>query len=200
MAKKTEIIYTNKYIDLSREELILGVSQMMTEERLEHVLRVEEKALELAEIYQGDSEKVSIAALLHDIAKDQVNEEMRDIIISENLNLDLLQYGSAIWHGPVGAILAKREFQLKDEDILESITYHTVGAREMSLTTKIIFVADYIEANRNFPLVEKARELAKKSLEETIIFKLKETIKYLIDLEEKVYPKTIESYNAWIDK
>lgn len=200
MTKKTEITYTNKYIDLSREELILGISQMMTKERLEHVLRVEEKALELAEVYHGNSEKVSIAALLHDLAKDQVDEEMRDIIISENLNLDLLQYGCEIWHGPVGAILAEREFQLTDADILESITYHTVGAREMSLTTRIIFVADYIEAGRNFPLVEKARELAKESLEETIIFKLKETIKYLIELEEKIYPKTIESYNAWIEK
>lgn len=200
MTKKTGINYTNKYLNLSREELILEISRMMTKKRLEHVLRVEQKALELAVIYQGDLEKVSIAALLHDLAKDQVAEEMRDIIISENLNLDLLQYGSEIWHGPVGAILAKREFQLTDEDILESIRNHTVGAREMSLTAQIIFVADYIEANRSFPLVEEARELAEKSLEKTIIFKLRETIKYLIELEVKIYPKTIESYNAWIEK
>ena len=198
--EKTEITYTNKYIELSRKELINEVSQMMSQQRLEHTLRVEEKALELAKIYDGDLERVSIAALLHDLAKDQIDEEMRDIIISENLNLDLLQYGSEIWHGPVGAILAQRKFQLSDEEIIESIWYHTVGAREMSLTTKIIFVADYIEPGRNFPQVERARELANESLEETIIFKLKETLKYLIDSEEKIYPKTIESYNIWIEK
>ena len=59
--------------------------------------------------------------MIHDIAKQQPDTEMRDIIISENLDLDLLQYGNAIWHAPVGAILARRQFGIKDEDILAAI-------------------------------------------------------------------------------
>lgn len=197
---KNSLDYTNKYTYLSREELMAKVKAMMSEKRFEHVLRVEQKALELAEVYQGDAEQVSIAALLHDIAKEQADEEMRDLVISENLNLEILQYGNAIWHGPAGAILARREFYLTDEDILEAIATHTVGAREMSLTAQIIFIADYIEDGRDFPQVKKARELANESLAGAIKFKLKETIKYLIKLEQKIYPKTIESYNAWIEK
>lgn len=185
---------------MSRVELMAQVKEMVSKKRFEHVLRVEKKALELAEIYHGDLEQVSIAALLHDIAKDQADEEMRDLVISENLNLEILQYGNAIWHGPVGAILAKREFYLTNEDILEAIEYHTVGARDMSLTAQIVFIADYIEEGRDFPEVKQARKLANESLEAAIIFILKETIKYLIKLEQKIYPKTIESYNAWIEK
>ncbi len=200
MQKNKELIYEKNYTSLSRRQLIHQVSKMMSPERFEHVLSVEQTAIKLAERYNAEIEKVSIAALLHDVAKEQANEEMRDLIISENLNLDLLQYGNEIWHGPVGAILAKREFYIQDKEILDSIKQHTVGAPEMSLTAQIVFVADYIEATRDFPGVEDARKLAEKSLEEAMKFKIIETIKYLIKAEKRIYPKTIESYNAWIDK
>lgn len=195
-----QFIYEKGYTNLSRKQLLKQISKMMTTDRFEHVLNVEKTAIQLAEKYNANLEKVSIAALLHDLAKDQVNEEMRDLVISENLNLDLLQFGSEIWHGPVGAILARREFHVEDEEILKSIEQHTVGAREMTLTAQIIFVADYIEPGRDFPGVEKARLLAQTSLEKAVQYKLVETIQYLIERKKKIYPKTIESYNAWIEK
>lgn len=194
------LIYEKGYTNLSREQLLNRISKMMTAKRFNHVLNVEETAIRLAKKYDANVEKVSVAALLHDLAKDQPNEEMRDLVISENLNLDLLQFGSEIWHGPVGAILARREFHVEDDEILDSIEQHTVGAREMTLTAQIIFVADYIEPDRNFHGVKKARLLAQESLEKAVRFKIVETIKYLIEIEKKIYPKTIESYNAWIEK
>lgn len=193
-------IYKESYTNLSREQLVSRIREMMSQERFEHVLNVEKTAVYLAEKYHADVEKVSIAALLHDIAKDQPDEEMRDLVISENLNLDLLQFGSEIWHGPVGAIVARREFHVEDEEILDSIEQHTIGAREMTLTAQIVFIADYIEPGRKFPGVEKARSQAEESLEKAVKLKIIETIKYLINIEKKIYPKTIESYNAWIEK
>ena len=200
MTNSEKVIYTKDYINISREELINKLSQMISKSRFEHVLRVEKAAIQLAKKYGADIEKVSIAALLHDIAKEQPDEEMRDLIISENLNLNLLNYGSEVWHGPVGAILAKREFFVSDETILDTIRKHTVGGRKLSLTAQIIFVADYIEEGRDFPKVQQARELADESLEKAIKYKLKETIKFLINKEEKIFPETIESYNSWIKK
>lgn len=200
MTNSEKVIYTKDYINISREELINKLSQMISKSRFEHVLRVEKAAIQLAKKYGADIEKVSIAALLHDIAKEQPDEEMRDLIISENLNLNLLNYGSEVWHGPVGAILAKREFFVSDETILDTIRKHTVGGHKMSLTAQIIFVADYIEEGRDFPKVQQARELADESLEKAIKYKLKETIKFLINKEEKIFPETIESYNSWIKK
>lgn len=121
--------YTNKYTTFSREEILEKVSALMSKKRFKHVLGVEKKAIELAELYGEDTEKVSLAALLHDYAKEQAEAEMLDLIISENMDLDLTQYGSAIWHGPVGAILARREFGIEDEEILNAITNHTIGAQ-----------------------------------------------------------------------
>lgn len=193
-------VYKKNYTNLTREQLVSRIREMMSQDRFEHVLRVEATAIDLAQKYDADIERVSIAALLHDIAKDQPDEEMRDLVISENLNLDLLQFGSEIWHGPVGAIVARREFHIDDEEILDSIEHHTIGTREMTQTAQIVFVADYMEPGRKFPGAEKARVQAESSLEKAVKLKIVETIKHLMDIEKKIYPKTIETYNAWIEK
>lgn len=200
MTKKQPIEYTQKYTTLSREEIIEEVRKRLTEYRFEHVLRVEETALELAEKYDVDLEKTSIAALLHDVAKDEPDNEMRDIVISENLDLDLLQFGSQIWHAPVGAVQARRDFEIVDEDILNAIKHHTVGAPEMSDLEKVVFIADYIEPGRDFEGAQIARELAEESLDEAIKYKMKSTVLGLAERNKKIYPKAIDSYNAWIPK
>lgn len=199
MTNHEEIKYSEKYTIYSRDQIIERVREAMSTRRFQHVLGVEKAALTLARKYQGDLEKASLAALLHDIAKERAPEEMRDIVISENLDLELLQFGPQIWHGPAGAVLAKREFGIANEEILEAIESHTVGAPEMSLTAQILFVADYIEPNRTFTGVEEARELADESLEKAIKYEIKETIKHLIEEERKIYPKAIDTYNAWIE-
>lgn len=197
---KQPIEYTGKYTSLTREEIIEEVRTRLSEERFEHVLRVELTALELAEKYAVDLEKSSIAALLHDVAKEEPDSEMRDLVISENLDLSLLQFGSQIWHAPVGAVQARRDFEITDEEILNAITYHTVGAPEMTDVEKVVFVADYVEPGRDFTGAKKARKLAEESLDKVIQLKIKDTIIELIERKRKIYPKAIDSYNAWIPK
>lgn len=198
MMKSKKLTYSQEYIDCSREELLELVSQAMSPKRFIHVKGVEEAALELAEQYEVDLEKVSIAALLHDYAKEQSDEEMRDIIISENMDLELLQYGNNIWHGPVGAVMIKNRFNVEDSEILDAIRHHTVGAPNMGLVEQIIYLADYIEPNRDFKGVEEARELAKISLEKAIAFATLKTLKHLLNKNVKIYPRAIETYNAWV--
>lgn len=197
MIKPTNLTYSGTYTSLSREEILEKVSEAISECRFKHVLDVEEAAIALAEKYGEDVEKVSLAALLHDYAKEQSDEEMRDMIISENMDLDLLQYGNNIWHGPVGAILVKKQFGIQDEDILDAIRHHTVGSPSMERLEQIIYVADFIEPGRSFPGVETARELADRSLEEAIAFSTVHTIEHLLEKNVKIYPKAIETYNAW---
>ena len=197
---KLAIEYTGKYTSLTREDIIEEVRARLSKNRFEHVLRVELTALELAEKYDIDREKTSIAALLHDVAKEEPDSEMRDLVISENLDLDLLQYGSQIWHAPVGAVQARRDFEIIDEEILNAIKYHTIGTPDMTDVEKVIFVADYIEPGRNFDGVKKARKLADKSLDRVIQYKIKDTIVDLVARKKKIYPKAIDSYNAWIPK
>ena len=77
---------------------------------------------------------------------------------------------------------------------------HTTGDRDMTLLDKIIFLADYIEPNRNFDGVEDLREAAYKNLDEAVIMALDETIKYVIDKGQLLYQKTVIARNDMIIK
>ena len=200
MIKSTDVFYSEDYILMTREELLLKVRLQMSENRFKHVLGVEKIAVELAQRYGVSIEAASIAALTHDYAKERNLQEMHDLIISANLDLDLLQYGNEIWHGPVGAILVKKELRIKDEGILNAICHHTVGSSKMSLLEQIIYVADYIEPGRNFPGVDEARELATSDLTKAVAFETEHTLHHLISEKRKIYPKAIETYNAWVAK
>lgn len=192
--------YQNNHIRLSREALVKLMQDSMSNRRYRHVLRVEQTALTLAERFNIDKEKVSIAALAHDYAKERSDEEMRDLIISENLELDMLQFGSNIWHGPIGAVLMKNEYQLEDEEILEAIKSHTIGSPTMGEVAQIIYIADYIEPRRSHKGVDKARKLAEKDLTKTVSYITRQTLDHLVNRKNKIYPKAVETYNAWVVK
>ncbi len=59
-------------------------------------------------------------------------------------------------------------------------------------------MADYIEPGRVFPGVKEARELALIDLDEAVAFETKHTLAHLIEQEQQIYPKTIETYNRWV--
>ncbi|MDA9472401.1 bis(5'-nucleosyl)-tetraphosphatase (symmetrical) YqeK [Enterococcus sp. 5H] len=190
--------FSGKYTAFKREELMQEVQMHMSERRFQHVLGVEEMAVALAAKYGASEEKASIAALTHDYAKERPDEEFELIIQRDGYDLDLLNYGNAIWHGLIGASMVQRELGIDDEEILEAIRLHTTGAKKMSLLDKIIYVADYIEPGRNFPGVKEARELALIDLDEAVAYETKHTLQHLIEQEQQIYPKTIETYNYWV--
>ena len=190
--------FNGEYTAFKREELMQEVQMHMSERRFQHVLGVEEMAVALAVKYGASEEKASIAALTHDYAKERPDEEFELIIQRDGYDLDLLNYGNAIWHGLVGASMVQRELGIDDEEILEAIRLHTTGAKKMSLLDKIIYVADYIEPGRNFPGVREARELALIDLDEAVAYETKHTLQHLIEQEQQIYPKTIETYNHWV--
>lgn len=198
--KKNKLSYTQNYSEMTREQLVDIMEKTLSKRRFKHVLRVEKAALKLAELYEADLEKVSIAALAHDYAKEKPDEEMRDLIISENLDLDMLQFGSNIWHGPLAAVLMKNEYNIENEEILEAIRCHTIGSPRMSRIAQLVYVADFIEPNRSFKGVDEARELAKTDLNEAVAYISRHTMHNLIKRKTKIYPRAVETYNAWAVK
>ncbi|AYW50305.1 HD domain-containing protein [Tetragenococcus halophilus] len=189
-----------KYNENTRATLLEKIKAAMSEKRFNHVLGVEAVALSLAERYGESKEKVSIAALTHDYAKERSDSEFKQVIRDYDYDLDLLNWNNAIWHGLVGAQFVEKELGITDESILQAIRLHTTGASQMSLLDKIIYVADYIEAGRDIPGVEKARAIAKKDLDEAVAYETKHTLAHLIDINAPIYPKTIETYNRWVAK
>lgn len=191
---------SEQYTSEKREQLMQRVQMQMSERRFKHVLGVEETAIALAKKYGASPEKASIASLTHDYAKERPDDEFILVINRDGYDKELLNYGNAIWHGLVGADFVSRELGITDEEILSAIRLHTTGAAQMSLLDKIIYVADYIEPGRTFPGVKEARELALLDLDEAVAFETKHTLEHLLAQEQKIYPKTIETYNYWVAK
>ena len=94
-----------------------------------------------------------------------------------------------------GEAFLRTELRITDEDILRAVRYHTTGRGGMTLLEKIIYIADYISADRAYDGVEKMRNLAEKSLESAMMFGLTFTISELCDKEQVVHPDSVDCYN-----
>ncbi|WP_220477119.1 bis(5'-nucleosyl)-tetraphosphatase (symmetrical) YqeK [Limosilactobacillus rudii] len=183
---------------MTRLELIERLRKALKDGRFHHVLRVEATAIDLAKKNGVDIEKASIAGLIHDYAKQRPDSDFINEIKQKGLNPDLLNYGNAIWHGIVGAELIKDELNVWDEDILNAVRHHTTGAPVMTKLEQVIYMADYIEPNRDFDGVKKARVITAANLQAGVAYQTKHTLNYLIANGKPIYPKTIDTYNAWV--
>jgi predicted HD superfamily hydrolase involved in NAD metabolism len=180
---------------MDRMEALEIVKKELTEHRYQHTIGVMNTSIELAKRYNADEKKAELAAIFHDYAKFRPKEEMKKIIIEQNMAENLLQHSSELWHAPVGAYLVENEVGLTDIDILNAIKYHTTGRVNMTLLEKVVFLADYIEPGRQFPGVEEVRETAKSSLDEAVFQSLRNTISFLLRRKQLVYPETLHTYN-----
>lgn len=183
---------------MERSEALSIVKTQLTEKRYSHTVGVMDTAVHLAKLYGEDEKKAELAAIFHDYAKFRPLEEMKEIIIQEQMPSELLAFNGELWHAPVGAYLVSKEVGINDPDILNAIRYHTSGRPDMSLLEKIIYVADYIEPGRNFPGVDEARRLAAVNLDEAILFATGQTISFLVSRRRLVFPLTLETYNAFV--
>jgi len=197
---KIELAYTGTYTDWTREAVLVEVEKQMKPARFQHVLRVEACSIRLAEKYGASVEACSLAALLHDFAKEHDAESMKAIVLSQGMDSEMTGFGSEIMHGPVGAHYAETLFGITDEAILDAIRQHTIGGGTMTLIGKVLFIADYIESGRAFKGVDEARRLAEISLDEAAYFKIEKTIIHLVKKELPIYPGTIYVYNRWIQR
>ena len=187
-----------QYTGTSREDLLSKIKAVMSDKRFNHVLGVEQTAIELAERYGYDKEKAGLAGLLHDYAKEISDQEFLDLIDKYNLDPELKKWGNNVWHGMVGIYKIQEDLGVTDKDILHSIETHTVRSSQMSLLDKIVYVADYIEPGRRFPLVEEARAIAKESLDKAVAYETVHTVEHLAHQAFPIFPQTIETYNAYV--
>lgn len=181
---------------MNREELLSKVKEQMTDHRFIHTLGVASTAVALAERFGADIRKAELAGLLHDFCKFWDKGRMRDIIEKEPaIPNELLGYDKELWHAPVGAMVVRQELGIKDQEILDAISYHTSGRPGMSKLEKILWLADYIEPGRQFPGVDEVRELAQQHLDVALVQALGNTISFLVKQKKRIYPLTLQTYN-----
>ena len=170
------------------------VKSKMSLKRFTHTLGVVEMSEKLAKIYNANIEKCKVAALLHDICKEMNMEYIKNIcknnFINELSEEDL--ENNEILHGFAGAYYVKNELGINDKEILNAIKYHTVGAKDMTLLEKIVYIADAIEYGRNYPSVVEIREETFKNLDKGILIEIEHKEEYLESIGKKSHPNTDE--------
>lgn len=126
------------------------IKPYMSERRYQHTLRVLDTITKIAngnKFSDTDIWRCQIAALLHDIAKQYTDEQLLTIMTKEEIE-SFPTYHCA--HGLAGARLAKKDFNIADEVILEAIDNHVIF-KKTALENKIakaLFCADKLEPAR----------------------------------------------------
>lgn len=181
----------------------LSISQLrpvalsyLKHKRIPHVLGTEQEAIRLAERYGADVEKARVAALLHDCTKKLDMDAQLALCDHYGIELDELERVSLkLLHSKTGAALARDVFGV-DEEIYNAIWWHTTGHAGMTLLEKIIYLADYIEPSRDFPGVDKLRQVCYKDLNEGLCLGLEMTIQEMTDMGNPVHRATLEARDA----
>ncbi|MDD3364568.1 MAG: bis(5'-nucleosyl)-tetraphosphatase (symmetrical) YqeK [Syntrophomonas sp.] len=174
----------------------------LSERRFQHSLNVAQLAAELAVSFGVDSEKAFLVGILHDYAKDLTADEL--LLIGEDNGLidnEVERHAPDLLHAPVGALLLEKELGIKDSEILEAVRAHTLGSVNMSILDKIIFLADMIEPDRNaYPDLERLRQLSRCNLDQAMLLGLDSTIRYCLDRQMILHPRTVTVRNTFLQK
>ena len=185
--------------NLPMDKLEQVVISLLKPNRVAHVLGCRDTAVELAKRWGADVTDAARAGILHDITK----------AIDGPLQLTLCEaYGKILsdfsrrypktLHALTGSLVAKRIFGENDA-VVSAIEHHTTGKADMNLLEKIIYVADYMEPNRDFPGVEKLRELAFTDIDAALKLGLEMTLEHLKRQGAEVSPASRDAL-AWFDK
>ena len=168
----------------------------LKESRYRHSLGVEEMAVRLAKLHGADEEKAAFAGRYHDIAKNLSIDEMNALIEKYGLPERYLN-NNALAHSKVGAAILEHRFGVDDEDILNSVRFHTTARRGMSLLEELIFVADVVEDNRTYSDLEYYQQLAYRDLDRACLEILEYTIGDLTSRGREIDSDTTEARD-WV--
>jgi len=141
----------------------------LDEKRIAHVRGCEEEAVRLAGRWGADRDMAAEAGILHDITKKLKGPEQLILCKEYGIITDNDEKNNyKLLHSKTGAAFAREKFGIPDE-IYSAIYWHTTGRENMTLLEKIIYMADYIEPNRDFEGVDMLRKLAYENIDMALI-------------------------------
>lgn len=184
---------------MNRLEMRDKLKNKLTDKRFEHSLGVEYTAGTMAFVYGVDLEKALTAGLLHDCAKYVPNEKKIHKCEKRGIPISQCEYDNPeLLHAKLSAVYAEEKYGVTDKEILSAICYHTTGKPAMTALEKIIYIADYIEPNRNMlPEMEQIRREAYENLDLCLMHILKNCVQYLGKKGAAVDPITQRTYDYY---
>ena len=182
---------------LDRQEVLNWLNENVPEKRLNHILRVEETAIKLAQYHDLDWERAAQAGLLHDLAKYFKPKRLLELAKADGLDIDPMdEINPHLLHADVGAIVARDEFGVCDAEVLAAVRNHTLGRAEMSLLSCVVFLADSIEPGRgNTTELNELRKLSRKNLYRAVLQTCEDSMRSLFASRSLVHPRVLQTRN-----
>ncbi len=179
------------------EEMRALLKKSLKPSRYQHSLGVAETAVFLARRFGVDEEQAQVAGLLHDCAREFRNEDLiaeaeKRLIMVGNIERQM----PLLLHAYVGSRLVTEKYGVSDHAVEQAIWRHTVGGAKMTKLDKIIWFADMIEPNRDYPGVEELRNLAKTAaLDDMVLAGLTQSITFVLQKGGLIHPDTVIARN-----
>ncbi len=176
--------------NLSLAELEAVVVRLLDSKRVNHVLGCRDTAVALAKRWGADETDAARAGLLHDITKSLDGPLQLTLCREYGIVLDDFskKYPKTL-HALTGSLVAQRIFG-ENRAVVDAICCHTTGKADMNTLEKILYVADYMEPNRDFPGVEALRKAAFTDLTLALKMGLNMTLEHLAQLGDAVSPES----------
>ena len=184
---------------LPMEQLEQVVVSLLKPSRVAHVLGCRDTAVELAKRWGADVTDAARAGILHDVTKALDGPLQLTLCAAYGKILDDFsrQYPKTL-HALTGSLVAERIFG-ENPRVVSAIAHHTTGKADMNLLETIIYVADYMEPNRDFPGVERLRELAYQDIYGALKLGLEMTLEHLKRQGSEVSAASREAL-AWLSR
>ncbi|MEB3181323.1 MAG: bis(5'-nucleosyl)-tetraphosphatase (symmetrical) YqeK [Nostocaceae cyanobacterium] len=185
-----------------RDQVLAWLADNVPRSRLNHILRVEQMSMELAQCHIINQEKAATAGLMHDLAKYYKPQRLRQIAQTQGLEVDeVMAAHPHLLHADASAIIARDTFGIQDEEVLQAIASHTLGRPGMSLLSCIVFLADSLELERGkTPQLQALRQLSYQNLYQAGWQTCDYSLKFLLDSHCLIHPRTIATCNWFMQK
>lgn len=181
---------------LSDEELQITVVSLLKDSRVAHVLGCAQTAVRLAGIWGESARDAYRAGMLHDVTKALNGETQLELCGQLQIPLDQFALENPkTLHATTGAFVAKTVFG-ENEAVVAAIDSHTTGCANMNTLQKIIYVADYMEPNRDFEGVDKLRHLAETDLDAAVCLGIEMTIQVLKEQGRTVCTRSLQALES----
>ncbi len=178
------------------EKLKEILRERLTEKRYKHSLCVADEAKRLAEKYGADTEKAYLSGLLHDITKTATEVEQLHFFSQFGIMLDdITKNSEKLWHAVSGAAYIENVLKITDSEIISAVRYHTTAKKGMTTLEKVLYLADFTSADRDYSDVDIMREKVDVSMECAMEYALCYTINELVEKRSQIHPDTMDAYN-----
>lgn len=177
------------------------IKKRLSERRFAHSMNVAQSARALALQYGANPQKAYTAGILHDIMKEASREEQLQTIEKAGILLTPVeQVNPKLWHAISGMAYVRDTLGVEDEEILMAIRYHTTAKADMELLSKVLYIADFISAERDYEGVEEMRAVAKRDLDAATLEGLRFSIEDLAKNSLLIHPDSLAGYNQLLLK